>query len=137
MTCFSDDYFVVARRGYPRIKDELTLELYLTERHVVVMPWSDTGSVISSSLNMQDAHREIVVELPSVMAAPFIVANTDLLITLPRRAAVQLSSSAPLEIYQASFETPRYTPKVFYHVRDGSKLASRWLREIMLALGQG
>ncbi|MEN5035335.1 LysR family transcriptional regulator [Pseudomonas sp. TWI929] len=137
LTCFSDDYVVVARRGHPRIKDELTLERYLTERHVVVMPWSDTGSVISSSLNKQDAHREVAVELPSVMAAPFIVANTDLLITLPRRAAVQLSSAAPLEIYQAPFETPRYTLKVFYHVRNGSKPASKWLREqMMLALAQ-
>ncbi|MDV9033036.1 LysR family transcriptional regulator [Pseudomonas sp. RAC1] len=132
LTCFSDDYVVVSRRGHPRIQSELTLAQYLAERHVVVMPWTDTGSVITNSLNKQSVQREVAVELPSMMAAPFIVANSDLLITLPRRAAVQLQSAAALEIYQAPFSTPGYTLKVFFHVRNGNKPANKWLRKQML-----
>jgi DNA-binding transcriptional LysR family regulator len=105
----TDAYVVVARRGHPRIGKRLSMAQYLAERHVVVKPWQEEKGVIDSALSKGGWTREIAIELPSVMAAPFIVANSDLLITLPRLAALQLEASAAIAIFKAPFEVPSYT----------------------------
>lgn len=127
--CFSDEYIVAARQNHPRISDALTLDQYLRERHVAVLPWSDAGSVVSGSLSKAGYRRDVAVELPSVMAAPFIVATSDFLITIPRRAAEGLAKAVPLSLYPAPFKLPMYTLRVFYHSRHASAPAHRWMQD--------
>lgn len=124
----TDDYVVVVRRGHPRIGESLSLAQYLAERHVIVKPWQDEQSVIDLALSKGDWTREIAIELPSVMAAPFIVANSDLLITLPRQAALQLEASAAIVIFSAPFEVPSYTLNVYFQHRHLSSPWHRWMR---------
>ena len=50
------------------------------------------------------------MSLPSVMVAPFIVANTEFLLTLPRRVARGLGTAVDLTRHEALFDTPDYTP---------------------------
>ncbi|MDF3935167.1 LysR family transcriptional regulator, partial [Pseudomonas citronellolis] len=73
----SDAYVVIARQGHPRIGAELTLADYLGERHIAVLPWNDASSVIDAALARQGLQRDVAVQLPSLMAAPFIVARSD------------------------------------------------------------
>ena len=133
---FSDEYVIAARQDHPRIEHELNLEQYLAERHIVVLPWSDEVSLIDVMLAKQGLKREVSVQLPSVMAAPFIVANSDLLITVPLRAAQQLIDAAPLKVFSAPFHAPRFTLRALYHSRYGSMPGHRWMRDqMLLALG--
>ncbi len=129
---FADDYVVAVRQGHPRIRDRLSLDQYLAERHVVVTPWNTEASVIDAALLRAGLVRDVAVQLPSVMAAPFIVANSALLITLPRHAAYQLAHAIPLAIHPAPFEVPRYRLKVFFHKRHAGSAAQRWMRDQML-----
>jgi DNA-binding transcriptional LysR family regulator len=132
LQCFVDEYVVVARQGHPRIRQKLSLTRYLAERHVVVTPWNTEGSVIDAALLDAKHSRDVAVQLPSVMAAPFIVANSELLLTLPRRAALQLSVATPLMIYPAPFNVPRYVLKAFFYRRHARSSAHRWMRELMI-----
>lgn len=124
-----DDYVVVARSRHTRIRAPLTLSAYLAERHVVVAPWPEERSVIDMSLAKLGVSRNVAVELPDVMAAPFIVASSDLLITFPRRAARQLAATARISIYDAPFETPRFTFRIFFQRRNLHSPWHRWMRE--------
>lgn len=129
----ADDYMVVARRGHPRLGEDLSLQRYLAERHVVVRPWRHERSVIDAALADQGLTRSVAIELPSVMAAPFIITGTDYLITLPRQAAHQLAASAQVDLYEAPFDTPRFTPTVYYR-RSHTHLAwHRWMRNRIVA----
>jgi DNA-binding transcriptional LysR family regulator len=96
---------------------------------VVVAPWPEERSVIDMSLAKLGVARKVAVELPDVMAAPFIVASTDLLITFPRRAARQLATTARITAYDAPFETPRFTFRVFFQRRNLHSPWHRWMRE--------
>lgn len=129
----ADDYVVVARRQHPRLGQKLTLKRYLAERHVVVRPWQHEGSVIDAVLARQDLSRSVAVELPSVMAAPFIIARSDHLITLPRQAAHQLSAAAQVTLYETPFPSPRYTPTVYHQRRHTHVAWHRWMRERILS----
>ena len=130
--CFTDDYVVAAQKPHPRISGTLSIEQYLQERHVAVLPWTSSGSVIDTALAKSGYRRQVAVQLPTLMAAPFIVSNTELLLTLPRRAAEQLSKAAPLEIFPTPFASPYYTLKVYFHVRHASGAAHAWMRGQLL-----
>jgi len=129
----SDDYVVVARRGHPRLGKRLTLKRYLAEHHVVVRPWRNEASVIDTALAAQGHKRIVAIELPSVMAAPFIVTGTDHLITLPRQAARQLAASAQVVVHEAPFPTPHYIPTVYYQRRHMHLAWHRWMRNRLLS----
>lgn len=128
----AEDYVVARRKGHARIGNTLSLDQYLAERHVAVIPWTDAGSVIDTALAQQGLHRDVAVQLPSMMAAPFIVADSEYLITLPKRVAVQLSRAAPLVIHPAPFPTPGFTLKVLFHTRHAGMSGHRWMRERIL-----
>ncbi|SAK81081.1 LysR family transcriptional regulator [Caballeronia hypogeia] len=132
LDCFADDYVVGFRQGHPRIGKRLSLKQYLAERHVVVTPWNTEGSVIDAALLRLGLERDVSVQLPSVMAAPFIVANSNHLITLPRRVVQQLAAAIPLAFRPVPFDVPRYVLKAYFHRRHSASPAQRWMRQQML-----
>lgn len=133
--CLSDDYVVIARKGHERIGDYLSLERYLAERHIAARPWEDASSVIDGALAKLGRHRDVAVQLPSLMAAPYIVAQSNYLFTLPRRAALQWVNALPFIVHDVPFEAPRYTLRMLHHVRHSGAPGHHWIREqLMLAL---
>lgn len=134
LQCFTDGYVVAVRQGHARIGDRLGLEAYLAERHVAVLPWNGVGSVIDASLLRLGHRRDVAVQLPSVLAAPFIVAHSDMLLTLPRRAALELARMLPVSLHPAPFEAPAYTLQVLFHARHAQMPGHRWMRELMLSV---
>lgn len=124
---FEDDYVVLARTGHPRIQGKLSMAQYLKERHIVVLPWEDEASVIDGALLRLKHSRDVALELPSMLAAPSVVAATDLLLTLPGSAALHASTGLPLTFFPAPFRTPPYTLKAFFHPRHASTPAHRWM----------
>lgn len=131
MHCFEDEYVVAARQNHPSIHKTLSLEQYLAARHVVVTPWVDAGSVINAALERLGLKRDVAVQLPSLLAAPFIVAHSSYLITWPRRLALALGDALPLTIYPAPFPIPPYSLEVYFHRRHASIPGHAWLRDQM------
>jgi DNA-binding transcriptional LysR family regulator len=130
---FSDEYVVIASTQHPTIKRKLSLEQYAAARHVVVTPWSDTRGSIDRVLQQLGVVREVAVQLPTVLAAPFIIAHSDLLMTVPRHAAQILQDAAPVTLFATPFEMPRYTLKIYQNTRHAGTPAHRWLREQLLS----
>ena len=78
-------------------------------------------------------HRDLAVQLPSVLAAPNIVANTEYLFTLTRRAVTPFSRAASLVVLPAPFEAPCYTLGLLSNKQYSSSAAHQWVRKQMLA----
>lgn len=130
---FTDDYVVVARRDHPEIRGSLSLAQYLAASHLAVKPWRDARGVIDGALERQGLRRQVTMELPSLLAAPFIVAGSDLLATLPQRVARRLGPAANLAVYPAPFAAPAYTLKVLFHARHAGIPGHGWMLEQVLA----
>ena len=129
---FSDDYVVIASRNHPRIQGELRLEDYLAARHVVVTPWNEARGDIDYVLDGLSLQRTVAVQLPTVLAAPFIIANSELIMTLPRHAAETLRTAVPIALFEAPFAIPPYTVKVYSHSNYAHSEAHVWLRQQLL-----
>jgi DNA-binding transcriptional LysR family regulator len=129
---FSDDYVVIASQTHPRIQGCLTLEDYLSARHVVVTPWNELRGEIDAVLDALSLQRKVTVQLPTVLAAPFIIANSELIMTLPRHAVETLRSAAPIAVFEAPFTIPSYTLKVYSHSNYAHSEGHAWLRQALL-----
>lgn len=72
------------------------------------------------------------MHLPSVLAAPFIVASTDMVMTIPRRAAQILGKSVPIVMHPLPLEVAPYRLKAFCHAKRFNESACKWMRETIL-----
>ncbi|EPE7164694.1 LysR family transcriptional regulator [Cronobacter sakazakii] len=127
-----DDYVVIssARRA------QLTFEDYLAARHVVVTPWNEKQGVLDSQLEKMGYTRHIALKTPSMLGAPFIVAESDLLMALPRFAAQKLLPATDLRIFELPFEIPSFEVKIYSHQRSGKRGATDWLKRVLQALAR-
>ncbi|PQV79843.1 LysR family transcriptional regulator [Cronobacter sakazakii] len=127
-----DDYVVIssARRA------QLTFEDYLAARHVVVTPWNEKQGVLDSQLEKMGYTRHIALKTPSMLGAPFIVAESDLLMALPRFAAQKLLPATDLRIFELPFEVPSFEVKIYSHQRSGKRGATDWLKRVLQALAR-
>ncbi|MDH4560050.1 LysR family transcriptional regulator [Pseudomonas sp. BN411] len=130
----TDHYLVIARRDHPRVRGTLDLTGYLAERHVVVTPWNESSGAIDHVLEGMGLQREVAVQLPTVMAAPFIVGSTDLLMTVPGHAARTLQQVAGVALYPAPFEIPPYALRLYSHAKYARSDAHAWMLEQLRSL---
>ncbi len=86
---------------------ELTLENYLQARHLVVTPWNEQRGVIDYQLDKLGLQRDIAIRTPSLLGAPFIVADSELVMSMPRYAAQKLRQAAALDIHPCRFRCRR------------------------------
>ncbi|KAF1051521.1 MAG: PCP degradation transcriptional activation protein [Stenotrophomonas maltophilia] len=124
-----DHYLVIARHDHPRIGTQLSEAAYLAERHLVVTPWNERLGLVDRVLAERGLARRVAVQLPTLMAAPFVIRQTDLLMTIPRHAAQTLAEVAAIRLLPAPFEIPPYALRLYYHAKHVRQDAQRWLLE--------
>ncbi|EGT5711474.1 LysR family transcriptional regulator [Cronobacter dublinensis subsp. dublinensis] len=125
-----DDYVVIsnARRA------GLTLEEYLAARHLVVTPWNEERGVLDVQLEQMGCTRQIAIKTPSMLSAPFIVAESDLLMALPRFAAQKLIPALAIRLFELPFHIPSFEVKIYSHQRSGKRGATDWLKTVLHTL---
>ncbi|MBC8945698.1 MULTISPECIES: LysR family transcriptional regulator [Xenorhabdus] len=126
---FQDEYVVAVRKKHSFIQESLSIEDYLSVGHVVVNPWNEPHGTIDRLLKGLNVKRKIVVELPSLMPAPLIVANTDLAITMPKRAITTLFTATDLAVFPTPFTIPPYRLKVYFNPSYSNTKAHDWMKE--------
>ena len=82
-----DEYVAICSPAFSVKYGELTLENYLRARHLVVTPWNEQRGVIDYQLDKLGLQRDIAIRTPSLLGAPFIVADSELVMSMPRYAA--------------------------------------------------
>lgn len=113
---FEDEYVVISSTSRTR----LTLEDYLAARHLVVTPWNERQGVVDLQLEQMGYTRQIAIKTPSMLSAPFIVAESDLLMAIPRFAAKQLMAATNIKIFSLPFTIKPFEVKIYSHKRAGS-----------------
>lgn len=132
ITWFEDEYVVICNQN----RTQLTLEDYLAARHLVVTPWNEKRGVLDLQLEQMGYIRQIAIKTPSMLSAPFIVAESDLLMAIPRLAAEKLLPSINIKVFALPFEIPSFEVKVYSHKRSGKRNATNWLKSVLQQLAK-
>ncbi len=123
-------YFVcMASADHPRITDQLSLQQFEAEDHVVISSSGSAPLIIENEISRQGITRRIALQIPNFLGAAFLVEHTDLLITIPKLLGEMLKGRGAFRIYPVPFPLPQYDVKQHWHERYHHDPGSRWLRQ--------
>jgi DNA-binding transcriptional LysR family regulator len=134
---YADTFASLIRSEHRMRADKLSIKEYLQLEHAVVRAESRTEEVIESYLARKKIRRQIVLSTPHFASVPIIVAQSDLIATIPEPLARYFSSvAAGVRVVQLPFEPPRIAIKQFWHRKFHHDARSRWLRALVCELFQ-
>ena len=135
-TLFTHGFTCLARAGHPVINNPLTLEAFLEAHHIVVGSEGSSQELFEDALAKRGLERRCALRSPHFMSLPFVVASTDLIVTVPRAVAAFFSGLADLQVLDPPIDIPEFAVKQYWHRRFHHDARVTWLRTIMSELYQ-
>jgi DNA-binding transcriptional LysR family regulator len=119
------------RHGHPTVKDKLSLEHYLSLRHVLVAPGGGPGSLVDTELQRRGLERRVALRVSNFLVAPVVVAETDFISTMPELLARRMAKRYRLRLVPPPLRLPRFGLSLAWHPRLDHDPAQRWLRDFV------
>lgn len=134
MTKLYDETFVCAvRRDHPRVRSRLSIERFVAERHVLIAPRGNPGSIVDTALAARGLSRRVVARVHTFLSAPAIIANSDLVLTAPRRVLEPLAKPFALRLLPPPVELAGFPLLAAWHPRVHDDPAHVWFRAVLAA----
>jgi DNA-binding transcriptional LysR family regulator len=134
---FREAYVCMTRRRRGLPTGNLSLDEYLSLSHVLVTSLENAHQQIEDNFRRKNVHRKIALRVPHFTVVPHILARTDWIVTLPRRAAPFLNVTGEFAVFELPIEIPEVSVTVHWHEQFEHNAANRWLREqVIETLGE-
>ena len=131
---FNRSYVCVTRPDHPTIRDTLSLKQYLSASHAIVSAPGTGHDVVERVLTEKGLKRRIALHVTHFLAIPLIVANTDLIVTIPVMLAESYLPAGNIKLLAPPIKLPVYSIKQYWHERFHEDAANRWLRGVFYDL---
>ena len=128
-TLGEEGFRVLAAADHPGVGQRLTRKRFVQLPHLLVSPGGGDRGVVDLALAKLELTRRVALRIPHFVAAPFIVARTELLFTCPERFARAAAELAPLRSWKPPVPLPATRIIAVWHERFRADPAHRWLRE--------
>jgi len=128
---FEEDNVCIASANHPSIKSKISIRQYAAAQHAAVFYKSEGPGFIDTILAQKGLTRQLAVLAPHFASVPFLVAQSDLIATLPRRLAVSFSKAVRLQLLEVPFAMPPFRLTMLWHERVDSDPAHSWLRQLV------
>lgn len=133
---FQQNFACVVRKTHPRIGARMTENLYKRESHVVITAAGTGQDLVEKTLARKGIQRKITLSLPTLPGLGNLLANTDLVATVPVRVAQTLVRIAQVKMLAPPIAFPSFMIKQHWHERYQHDPANRWLRSQIADLFQ-
>ncbi len=124
---FEERLVCLARVDHPGVRDPLTLDEFCALTHALVAPRGGPG-IVDQALERLGRSRRIAVRLPHFLVAPFLIAKSDLVLTVGESVARAFAQSLPLRVVAPPIELPATTYWQIWHERSQRDAGHVWLR---------
>jgi DNA-binding transcriptional LysR family regulator len=132
-----DKLVVVARKNHPQARGGLDLKTYLRLGHVVVSSRRTGPGIEDVELSRRGLQRNVKLRCQHYFAACRVVAQTDLILTMPETYAGVANEQYGNRILPLPFQAPPLDAYLYWHANAEEEPANRWLREQLLACFTG
>ncbi|MDP9013391.1 MAG: LysR family transcriptional regulator [Pseudomonadota bacterium] len=133
-TLFDQNFVCLAARTHPRVQGKLGKRGFLAEAHVVVTT-SGTGHwIVDKEIARQKLERRVALRLSSFLGVARIVAQTELLVIVPRLLGETVATQEHVQLLQAPLKLPSYSVKQHWHERFHADPGNVWLRRTLASL---
>jgi DNA-binding transcriptional LysR family regulator len=130
-TLFADEFVSLLRADHPLAHQRLTLARFVALGHVLISPQGRGEASVDVALRQLGLTRRIALRVPHFLSAPLVVAESDLIVTLPARVAAALAGNERLIVRRPPLAVPGFTLSLFWHARNDDDEAHRWLRALV------
>ena len=128
-----EDYVCVMRHGHPLSKGKMTLKSYASATHLLVTPRGDAQGFVDEALAEKGLTRRIALTVNQFAVAPSVAAQSDMILTLPRRIADTYADVFRLEIRPCPVNVPKSygNTTVIWHRKLAQHPAQNWFRGVL------
>jgi DNA-binding transcriptional LysR family regulator len=134
----TEKFACAVRQGHPELGKGLSLELYTRIPHLVITLGDDERPTwIDEALAKKGRSRRIALRTRYFMAAPLIIAESDLLLTAPAMLIDYFAKLVPLAVLEPPLVLPSYPEEAYWHERYDGDPAHRFLRDVLVRVTSG
>ena len=126
---YTDGFVCVVRAGHPAAASGLDLERYVALRHVAVTISGIGESAVDIALAARGLARHVALRVPHFLAGAMLVADSDMVLTLPSRLAHRLAQRLPLALLPVPLPIAPLSPAMIWHERVHGDPAHVWVRQ--------
>jgi len=134
---YTERLVLIARRGHPALRQELTPEAFAGLQHLLVSPGGDPSGFVDDALREAGLSRRVAITVPHFLAAPFIIGATDLVALLAERVARRLARAAGISVHDQPIAVPPWAIGLAHLPNGLSDPAIGWLVKQISAISSG
>ena len=129
---FRDDYACLVRRGHPCLSRKGDIVERIAASPQAVMMYPEGGRMLPDEVlrELGVVPTATTLRTPYFMSTPWIIAETDLVMCVPRRVAERLASVAGLQVLPLP-NSPSFSYRMIWHERVHRDLGLRWIRNLV------
>jgi DNA-binding transcriptional LysR family regulator len=131
---FEQDFVCIAKKPHPRLGKRLTRASFLAEGHIVVTSLGTGHAIADRTLAKKGFKRRVALRVPSFLGVARMVAQTELVVTVPRILAETFALQESLQIFEPPVRLPRFAIKLHWHERFNDDAGNAWLRRTISEL---
>ncbi|MDF0493634.1 MULTISPECIES: LysR family transcriptional regulator [Bradyrhizobium] len=133
---FRERFACLVRAGHPAVRrskaGRMRLDDYVAFSHILVTVVGGRAGPVDTALATLGHIRHIAVRLPYFATAALVASTSDLILTIPRRAAENFSGDPRLRLIEPPLELPNFDYRMVWHERTHSEPGHAWLRRLVL-----
>ncbi|RVU05667.1 LysR family transcriptional regulator [Novosphingobium umbonatum] len=134
---FDHPFTCIARKDHPAMDEQWSLERFLQLGHIVVSQSGRSQELFEAQLQRMELSRRILLQSPHFMSVPLLVAQSDLISTVPKAVGAIMARSTPLCLIDPPFPTPSIVLQQHWHLRSQDDPAAIWMRALIAGLFKG
>jgi len=131
---FDHPFACLARSDHPAFADGMSLEAFLAVDHAVVSQEGRSQEIFERALDDARLSRRVLLRSQHFMTVPLLIAESDMVVTVPRAVALAYSRMASLSVLDVPIAVPDIELKQFWHRRTQKDAAIMWLRHLVAEL---
>jgi len=129
---FEEQFVSLVRTGHPLLDTPGDLEAFAAAPHCRVSPIArNRRSLVDEALATLGLRRRVQLELPFFLAAPQVIASSDLVLTVPTRLAEMFAATHGLVMFEPPLDLPSVAIRQVWHERYADEPSVKWLRTTM------
>jgi DNA-binding transcriptional LysR family regulator len=133
-TLFQQDFVCLAAKDHPRVRTHPDRRAFVAEGHIVVTTSGTGHAIVDKVFAQRRIERRVVLKVPSFLAVARLVAQTELLVIVPRRLGEMLARQERVRAFDPPVRLPPFAVKQHWHERFHADEGNAWLRRTLAQL---
>ena len=130
---FQDDFVCLVSDSNLVVHQEFTLDQFLDLKHCMITISGFGPGIVDLELAKKHVQRDVVVRTSQFLCVSHLIANSNLVVTLPRRMGQLLSQQANIKLLEVPIFIEPFSIFLYWHVKNQTNPIHQWIRQTVFS----